>query len=48
LIPGKSLAVNYQRTPPENALELALHVEDEWSLSDKLARHRLACATRIF
>ncbi|HLL93490.1 MAG TPA: TonB-dependent receptor [Spirosoma sp.] len=37
LIPGKSLAVNYQRTPPENALELALHVEDEWSVSDKLA-----------
>ncbi len=37
LIPGRSLAVNYQKTPPENALELALHVEDEISLSDKLA-----------
>lgn len=37
LIPGRSLAVNYQRTPPENALELALHVEDEWSVSDRLA-----------
>ena len=37
LIPGNSLAVNAQRTPPENALELALHVEDEWSVSDQLA-----------
>ena len=37
LLPGTSEAVNYQRTPPENALELALHAEDEWSLSDRLA-----------
>lgn len=37
LIPGNSLAVNYQRTPPENGLELALHAEDEVSLSDQLA-----------
>ena len=37
LIPGNSLAVNYQKTPIENALELALHVEDEISLSEKLA-----------
>ncbi|SFE96040.1 TonB-dependent receptor [Spirosoma endophyticum] len=37
LIPGNSLAVNYQKTPLEQALELAIHVEDEISLSDKLA-----------
>ncbi|AKD56324.1 TonB-dependent receptor [Spirosoma radiotolerans] len=37
LIPGNSLAVNYQKTPIENALELAIHAEDEISLSDKLA-----------
>ena len=37
LIPGNSLAVNYHRTPPENALEAAIHVEDEWSVSDRLA-----------
>ena len=37
LIPGSSLAVNYQKTPIENAMELAIHAEDEISLSDKLA-----------
>ncbi|GAB4020696.1 hypothetical protein GCM10028808_62990 [Spirosoma migulaei] len=37
LIPGSSRTVNYQKTPIENALELAIHVEDEISLSDKLA-----------
>ena len=37
LIPGNSLAVNYRKTPVENALELAIHAEDEISLSDKLA-----------
>ncbi len=37
LIPGSSLAVNYQKTPPENALELAIHAEDEISLTDQLA-----------
>ncbi|GAB4037381.1 TonB-dependent receptor [Spirosoma gilvum] len=37
LIPGNSLAVNYQRTPIENALELGLHAEDEISVSEKLA-----------
>ena len=37
LLPGNSLAVNYQKTPIENALELAIHAEDEISLSDKLA-----------
>lgn len=37
LLPGRSLAVNYQSTPQENALELALHAEDEWSVSDRLA-----------
>ena len=37
LIPGSSIAVNYQKTPIENALELAFHAEDEISLSDKLA-----------
>jgi hypothetical protein len=37
LIPGNSLAVNYQKTPIEQALELAIHAEDEISLSDKLA-----------
>ena len=37
LIPGNSVAVNYRKTPPENALELAIHAEDEISLSDNLA-----------
>ena len=37
LLPGSSLSVNYQKTPQENALELALHAEDEISLSPKLA-----------
>lgn len=37
LIPGNSLAVNYQRTPIENALELGIHAEDEMSVSEKLA-----------
>ena len=37
LIPGNSLAVNYQKTPLENALEVGIHAEDEISLSDKLA-----------
>ena len=37
LIPGDSRAVNYLRTPIEEALELAIHAEDELSLSDKLA-----------
>ena len=37
LIPGNSPAVNYQKTPIENALELAIHVEDEISVSDRLA-----------
>lgn len=37
LIPGNSLAVNPRSTPIENALELAVHAEDEISLSDKLA-----------
>lgn len=37
LIPGSSLAVNYQKTPIENALELALHAEDEISLSSQLS-----------
>ncbi|GAB3698621.1 TonB-dependent receptor [Spirosoma flavus] len=37
LIPGNSLAVNYQKTPIENAMELGIHAEDEISLSDKLA-----------
>ncbi|GAB3800518.1 TonB-dependent receptor [Spirosoma humi] len=37
LIPGNSQSVNYQKTPLENALELAIHAEDEIRLSDKLA-----------
>lgn len=37
LIPNQSQAVNYQRAPAEQALEVALHAEDEISLSDKLA-----------
>ncbi|UFH54403.1 TonB-dependent receptor [Spirosoma sp. KNUC1025] len=37
LIPGNSLAVNYQKTPIENALELGIHAEDEISLSNQLA-----------
>ncbi|GAB3720087.1 TonB-dependent receptor [Spirosoma lituiforme] len=37
LIPGNSLAVNYRKTPIEQALELGIHAEDEISLSDKLA-----------
>ncbi|WP_460981130.1 TonB-dependent receptor domain-containing protein [Spirosoma fluminis] len=37
LIPGNSPAVNYQRTPIENALELGIHAEDEIRLSDQLA-----------
>ena len=37
LLPGSSLSVNPQKTPRENALELALHAEDEISLSPKLA-----------
>lgn len=37
LQPGNSPAVRYRRTPPENALELALYAEDEWSVSERLA-----------
>lgn len=37
LQPGNSPSVNYRSTPLENALELALHLEDELSLSDKLS-----------
>ena len=37
LLPGNSRAVNYRNTPIENALELAIHAEDEISLSDRLA-----------
>ncbi|QMW00219.1 TonB-dependent receptor [Spirosoma foliorum] len=37
LIPGNSLAVNYQKTPIENALEFGIHAEDEISLSENLA-----------
>ncbi|QIP12364.1 TonB-dependent receptor [Spirosoma aureum] len=37
LIPNSSPAVNYQKTPNENALELAIHAEDEISVSDRLA-----------
>jgi hypothetical protein len=37
LIPNQSLAVNYQKSPTEQALELAIHAEDEVSLSDRVA-----------
>ncbi|MBN8823659.1 MULTISPECIES: TonB-dependent receptor [unclassified Spirosoma] len=37
LIPNNSLAVNYQRTPIENAMELGIYAEDEMSVSEKLA-----------
>jgi hypothetical protein len=37
LIPNSSPAVNYQKTPNENALELAIHAENEISVSDRLA-----------
>ncbi|CCH01096.1 TonB-dependent receptor, plug [Fibrella aestuarina BUZ 2] len=37
LIPNKSLAVNYQKTPLEQAIELGIYAEDEISLSDRLA-----------
>lgn len=37
LLPGNSPSVNYQKTPDENAVEGAVHVEDEMSLSSKLA-----------
>ncbi|PRY21727.1 TonB-dependent receptor-like protein [Spirosoma oryzae] len=37
LIPNQSPSVNYRRSPAEQALELALHLEDEISLSDQLA-----------
>ena len=37
LIPGSSRAVNAQKTAPEQALELAIHAEDEMSLTDNLA-----------
>ena len=37
LLPNGSSNVNPRSTPLENALELALHLEDELSLSDKLS-----------
>ncbi|MBC7892923.1 MAG: TonB-dependent receptor [Sphingobacteriaceae bacterium] len=37
LLPGRSPSVNYLTTPIERALELALHAEDEISLSPNLA-----------
>ena len=37
LIPNGSEAVRYQSTPREQALELAAHLEDEISLSERLA-----------
>ncbi|UHG94488.1 TonB-dependent receptor [Spirosoma oryzicola] len=37
LIAGTSPAVNSQKTPPEQALELAIHAEDEIRLSSRLA-----------
>ncbi|WP_247231950.1 TonB-dependent receptor [Telluribacter sp. SYSU D00476] len=37
LIPNRSPAVQYRRTPPEQALELALHLEDEISLNEQVA-----------
>lgn len=37
LLPGSSPNVNYQTTPPENALETALYADHEVSLSDRLA-----------
>lgn len=37
LMPNHSLAVNYRKSPDEQALELAIHAEDEISLSDRLA-----------
>jgi hypothetical protein len=37
LRPGTSPSVNYQRTPTERGLELALHLEDEIELSSRLA-----------
>jgi hypothetical protein len=37
LLPNQSPAVQYRRTPPERGLELAIHLEDEISLSEQLA-----------
>ena len=37
LLPGASQSVNPVNTPTENALELALYADDEWSVSPKLA-----------
>lgn len=37
LIPNQSLAVNYQKTPTEQALELGIYAEDEISVTEKLA-----------
>lgn len=37
LLPGSSPSVNYQNTPQENALELAVHADDEWSITPALA-----------
>ena len=37
LLPGSSPSVNYQKTPDENAIELAIHADDEMSLTPELA-----------
>ncbi|AQG79519.1 TonB-dependent receptor [Spirosoma montaniterrae] len=37
LLPGSSTSVNRQATPLENGLELAVHAEDEWSITPQLA-----------
>ena len=37
LLPGSSPSVNYQKTPAENGLELAVHADDEWSITPDLA-----------
>ncbi len=37
LLPGRSPSVNYQRTPTERGLELALYLEDEIEVSSRLA-----------
>ena len=37
LLPGRSFAVLPQRTPQENAVELAAHLEDEWNVSERLS-----------
>ncbi len=37
LLPGTSPSVNYQRTPAEAGLELAIHADDEISLTPELA-----------